>query len=468
MDRKWWVLLAIGVASFMTALDGSVANIILPVLSDTFKADVATVEWVVTIYLLVVSGLLLSFGRLGDMRGHKSLFISGLLVFVISSALCGLAPVVGAIIVFRALQALGGAMLLANSPAILTKNFPPTQRGQALGLQATMTYLGLTVGPSLGGWLTSQFGWRAVFYINVPVGLLALWLSQGYIPRDEAGDHAGERFDLAGALAFMAGLVALLLGLNQGEEWGWTSAPILGALTVSVALLGVFIAIETRVAHPMLDLSLFRVRLFSASTASAVFNYICLYTVLFLLPFYLIQGRGLDTAQAGIILTAQPVVMAIAAPISGTLSDRIGARLLSTLGMAVMAVGLFLLSRLAPSSPLIQVATGLAIVGLGTGMFVSPNTSALLGAAPLNRRGIASGILATARNVGMVLGVGLAGAIFTTVQSHGQAMGSLTATFDGISMGFLVAAGVAVIGALTSAVRGRASVSAQPAEELQF
>jgi EmrB/QacA subfamily drug resistance transporter len=369
--------------------------------------------------------------------------------------LCGLASTAIVLIICRALQALGGAMLLANAPAILTKSFPATQRGQALGLQSTMTYLGLTVGPSLGGWLTQQFSWRAVFYINVPVGLLALWLSMHFIPRDATAENA-ERFDVAGAGTFMAGLVALLLGLNQGHAWGWTSVAILALLSSAVILLGVFLVIERRVVSPMLDLSLFRARVFSASTASAVFNYICLYTVLFLLPFYLIQARGLDAAQAGLILTAQPIVMAIAAPISGTLSDRIGARLLSTSGMAIIAVGLFLLSRLGLDSPLVNVAVGLAVVGLGTGMFVSPNTSALLGAAPLHRRGIASGILATARNVGMVLGVGLAGAIFTTVQAQGQALGSPTATFDGIHMGFLVAVGVAIVGALTSAVRGSA------------
>lgn len=455
MDRKWWVLLAVGVGSFMTALDGSVANIILPILSQAFKSDVATVEWVVTIYLLVVSGLLLSFGRLGDMRGNKPVYVYGFLVFVISSALSGLAPTDVVLIFFRALQALGAAMLLANAPAILTKNFPATQRGQALGLQATMTYLGLTVGPSLGGWLTSQFSWRAVFYINVPVGMLALWLSLHFIPGDAAGDST-ERFDVAGALTFMAGLVALLLGLNQGHAWGWTSPAILALLAAAVVLLGAFLLVERRAPSPMLDLSLFRARVFSASTASAVFNYICLYSVLFLLPFYLIQARGLDPAQAGLILTAQPVIMAIAAPISGTLSDRIGARFLSTPGMVIMAAGLFLLSRVGPESPLSNVAIGLAVVGLGTGLFVSPNTSALLGAAPLHRRGIASGILATARNVGMVLGVGLAGAIFTTVQAQGQAMGAASATFDGIRMGFLVAVGVASVGALTSAVRGGA------------
>jgi EmrB/QacA subfamily drug resistance transporter len=453
LESKWWILLAIGVGSFMTALDGSVVNIILPVVSGAFKSDVATVEWVVTIYLLVVSGLLLSFGRLGDMRGHKRVYLSGFLVFVVSSALCGLAPSVDVLIAARALQALGGAMLLANAPAILTKNFPPTQRGQALGLQATMTYLGLTVGPSLGGWLTSQYGWRAVFYINIPVGLLALLLSLHFIPRDAAAEQT-ERFDVAGAITFMAGLVALLLGLNQGHAWGWTSPAILGLLAAAVMLLAVFVIIERRASSPMLDLNLFRVPLFSASTASAVSNYICLFTVLFLLPFYLIQVRGLNPAQAGLILTVQPVIMAIMAPLSGMLSDRMGARLLSTFGMLVMAGGLFLLAQVNIYSPLSYVALALATVGFGTGVFISPNTSALLGAAPLHRRGIASGIMATARNVGMVLGVGLAGAVFTTVQAQAQALGSATATYDGVRAGFLVAIGVALVGALTSAVRG--------------
>jgi EmrB/QacA subfamily drug resistance transporter len=455
VERKWWILLAIGVGSFMSALDGSVANVVLPVVRRTFGSDVATIEWVVTIYLLVVSGLLLSLGRLGDLRGHKPVYISGFAVFVLGSALCGLARSTETLIAFRALQALGAAMLLANAPAILTKNFPETQRGQALGMQATMTYLGLTVGPSLGGWLTSQFNWRAVFYINVPVGLLALWLSLRFIPRDakRAAEHT-EQFDVAGAVTFMAGLVALLLGLNQGQEWGWTSPPILALLAVAVLLLGAFLLIERRVSNPMLDLSLFQRRIFSAAAASAVLNYICLYSVLFLLPFYLIQGRSLDPAQAGLILTAQPLVMAIAAPISGTLSDRIGSRLLGTLGMLVLAVGLFFLSRVGPYTPFHVLAGALAVVGLGTGMFVSPNSSALMGSAPRQRQGIASGILATARNVGMALGVGLAGAIYTTVIARGQMLGSTTALFDAIDMGFLVATGVAVLAAATCAVRG--------------
>jgi len=449
----WWILVAVGVGTFMSALDGSVVNITLPVIQLALGTEVATIEWVIIIYLLVVSGLLLSVGRLGDMRGHKWVYIAGFAGFGVGSALCGLAPFVAALIGFRGLQAVGAAMLFANGPAILTKNFPAHRRGQVLGLQATMTYLGLTVGPSLGGWVTSQFGWRAIFYINVPVAVLAVLLSVRFIPADPPAEHV-ERFDLKGAATFCCGLVALLLGLNQGNEWGWTSPGVGGAFGSALVLLAAFVVIERRVLAPMLDLSLFRKRLFSAATTSALLNYICLYSVLFLLPFYLIDGRGFDSAYAGLLLTAQPIIMAIAAPLSGTLSDRIGSRLPGTLGMLLMGAGLFLLSRIGPESPAAQIMLGLAVVGLGTGTFISPNTSALMGAAPCHRQGVASGVLATARNVGMVLGVGLAGAVFTTALAGHADPGSTAALFGAVQAGLLMASGVALLGAAVSAVRG--------------
>ncbi len=448
--RKWWVFLAVGIGTFMSALDSSVVNMVLPIIREYFQSDVAMVEWTVVIYLLVVSSLLLSFGRIGDLRGHKSVYISGFLVFVTASMACGLASSVGLLIAGRAVQALGAAMLLANSPAILTKSFPPSQRGQVLGMQATMTYLGLTVGPSLGGWLTQSFGWRSVFYIAVPVGLLAFFLSLRFIEAEKPETSHNERFDWSGALLFAVGLAALLLGLNQGHAWGWTSLLTLVCLVGALALLAAFVWIELRVPSPMLDLSLFKQRIFSASTTSAVMNYICLFSVTFLMPFYLLQGRGFNPAHAGLLLTAQPLIMAVAAPISGALSDRIGSRLLSTSGMAILALGLFLLSKLGSDSSTGQILLSLAVAGLGTGIFISPNTSALLGSAPRQRQGIASGILASARNVGMVLGVGLAGAILTSITAHnGDA-----SLFEAIRTGMLAAAAIAVIGVLVSSLRG--------------
>jgi EmrB/QacA subfamily drug resistance transporter len=448
IDRKWWVLIAIGTGSFMSALDASVVNTILPVMRTAFNSDVAAIEWVVTVYLLVLSGLLLTFGRLGDLRGHKTIYVWGFSIFILSSILCGAAWSAPMLVIFRGLQAIGGAMLASNAPAIVTGNFPAEQRGRAFGLVSTMTYLGLTVGPSLGGWLTHAFGWRTVFYINVPVGALALALSLHFIPKDSPSER-GQRFDLPGAAVFLAGLTALLLGLNKGAEWGWASPAVLGLLFGALALLFVFIQIENRSPAPMLDLSLFRIPLFSTTTISAVLNYICVYSITFLLPFYLIQGRGLNPAQAGLLLTVQPVMMAISAPISGSLSDRIGSRLPGMLGMGILTVGLFLLSRLGPDSGFWLAALGLAVAGLGTGTFISPNTSALMGAAPRARQGIASGVQGAARNFGMVLGIGLAGAIFTTQLAQNTA----EALYNGISLGFLVAAGVAVLGILSSALK---------------
>lgn len=454
---KWLVLAAVGIGTFMTALDSSVVNVILPLVREALKSDFSSTEWVVTIYLLVLSGLLLSFGRVGDLRGHKNVYLAGFGVFVLSSALCGLAPNVSVLVAVRALQALGAAMLAANSPAILTKSFPAAQRGQALGMQATMTYLGLVTGPSLGGWLANAFGWQAVFYINVPVGILALALSVRFIPNDH---HlpAGERFDIAGAGTFTLGLCALLLGLNQGHAWGWGSAAILGLLGGAVVLLASFVVIESRVASPMLDLRLFRRPAFSLAVTSAVLNYICVYSVIFLMPQYLIDGRGLNSAEAGLLLTAQSIVMAVIAPLSGTLSDRIGTRLPGAVGMAVLSMGTLALAGLGGDSGRLYIILALGIVGLGTGVFISPNNSALMGAAPRHQQGIAAGTLATARSFGMVIGAGLAGAIFSTVLAQGSALALDAPIFAATRWSFMVAAGVAGLGIFTSLAR-------QPTEE---
>jgi len=452
IETKWLVLLAIGIGTFMSALDGSVVNTILPVVKDYFQTDVATVEWVVTTYLLVVSGLLLSVGRLGDLRGNKVAYIWGFVVFVVGSALCGSAPSPIFLITSRGLQAIGASMLFANSPAILTKNFPASQRGQALGLQGAMTYLGLTTGPFLGGWLADNFGWHSVFYINVPIGLIAITLSLIVIPQDKPAGQT-EKFDLAGAFTFLVGLVALLFALNQGHNLGWTSPLIMGLFIASLLILSLFTWIEMRIPSPMLDLSLFKRRVFSMSTISPVLNYICVYSVLFLTPFYLIQARGLSASQAGLILTSQPIIMALTAPISGRLSDKVGSRIPTTLGMLILATGLFTLSRLTLESPFWLVVLGLAIGGLGTGLFVAPNNSALMGDAPRHRQGIAAGVLALARNVGMVLGIGLTGAVFTTFLSLGNP-GDAATLVHAFNAGLLFASGVALLAAVTSFARG--------------
>lgn len=449
---KWGVLFAVGVGTFMSAMGGSAVYTVLPVVTRALRADVATVQWVLTVYLLVVSTMLLSFGRLGDLRGHRRIYVGGFTVLLAASAVCGLAPTAGALIAARAAQALGAAMIFANGPAILTRSFPASQRGRALGMQAGMTYLGLTAGPSLGGWLAALWGWRAIFFLNLPVGLVSIALTLRFVPEDEPPERR-ESFDLLGAALFTLGLGALLIALNRGHDWGWTSTGVLAAFVLAVVLLAAFVVVERCVSAPMLDLDLFRRRVFSAAATSAVLNYICVNSVVFLLPFYLMDGRGLGPARAGLVLTTQPIVMAVVAPVSGALSDRIGSRALATVGMTILATGLFSLSRLGPASPLSHVALALVVTGLGTGIFGSPNNNTLMGSAPRHRQGIAGGVLASARNTGMVLGVGLAAAVFTTVLANAPADATAPPIFHAIDRALLVATAMALLGIITSVVR---------------
>ena len=219
----WWIFIAVAVGTFMSALDGSVVNVVWPAMGDSLHVNVAPIEWVIIIYLLVVSGTLLIFGRLGDLRGYKKTYVAGFALFVVGSALCGLSPNVYVLVAFRGFQALGAAMLFAASPAILTSNFPPQRRGQVLGLQGTFTYLGLTVGPPLGALLAARFGWPAIFYINVPVGMAAIFLAWRSSSPADSGFETRSGSTSPGAVTFLLGLVALVLALNMELGWGWTS-----------------------------------------------------------------------------------------------------------------------------------------------------------------------------------------------------------------------------------------------------
>lgn len=449
--RPYWVLVAVATGSLMSGLDSSISNTVLPVIASSLGVDVASAQWVVAVYVLVLSCLLLAFGRLGDLYGYRRTYLSGFGLFVAASAVCAFSTSIGMLIAARAVQAVGGAMLAANSPAILINAFPEQQRGRALGFQATAVYLGLAIGPPLGGWLTAAFGWGAVFLVNVPIGIADLILASRVLPRDRRVAKNGESFDFIGAALFTAALLVLIFGLNQVHDWGWTS-PLLAACVVAAVLaFAAFVAVENRAPAPLLDLRLFGSREFSGSVVSATLQYMAVFSMQFLLPFYLIQARGLPVGIAGLVLTAQPVVMACTAPFSGALSDRLGARLPATAGMVIVAVGLRLLSRLGLDTPLAAIVAVLLLIGAGVGLFTAPNMSAALGAVPGMRRGVASGVLATARNVGMVLGIGVAGALFTSILATGGATPDPELIVQAASVGLTAAAVVAAIGAITSA-----------------
>lgn len=440
---RWSILAAVLVGTVMGPIDASVVYIALPAMTKYFGVAPATMSWVSMAYLLVMASFLLSFGRLGDLLGFRKLFLSGLLLFVVTSALCGMAPSLGVLIFLRALQAAGAGMAMSMSTAIITAVFPSEERGRALGISAMVMALGLAAGPSLGGLLVSTVGWRAIFFVNVPLGIIALIWCYRVLP--DIQGQGRRSFDWLGALLAFAGLGTLLLFVDWVSTGGWSWSTILFGLTALVSL-GWFFLLEKSIAEPMLDLGLFRSRVFSAANAAALLNFMTQYVIVFVTPFLFQQAIGLSAARAGQIMTAFPLAVLVMAPLSGTLSDKIGQRWLAFTGSLACTVGAALLAWFSGSGAVLGVALCLSVFGLGTGIFQSPNTSAVMGSVPKPRLGIASSVLATTRNVGMVLGIVIAGAMLSAAEvAQGATHGTL---LSGLSNAYLAAAVLSALGTL--------------------
>jgi EmrB/QacA subfamily drug resistance transporter len=350
------------------------------------------------------------------------------------------------------LQGAGAALLLATGTAMLTDAVPAGQRGRVLGLGAVAIALGTSVGPTLGGLITEHLSWRWIFYVNVPVGLVAFVTAFRVLP-PAAGRKQG-RFDPVGALLLGVGVAALTLGLSFSVEWGWASSRLLGTLAIGVVALAGALISERHAADPIIDLELFRNRVFSSAIASMTLSMLALFSVGFLLPFYFEELRGFSTAHSGWLLTPTPLALAIVAPIAGAASDRLGSRLIAPLGLAVNAVALFLLARLDATSSTWDIVWRLALAGIGQGLFQAPNTRALMEAAPATDQGAASGLLATARITGQALSVAVAGAVFLGL--GGSAGATLESTFlHAFHAALTVCSAFAAVGALAALVRGR-------------
>jgi len=456
------ILFAVALGTFMGPLDGSVVNIALPTISSDYKVTLATVEWVVMSYLLMTSSLLLTFGRLGDLYGHKNIYLRGFIVFTFGSLLCGVAPSILMLIIFRGVQAIGAGMMMSMGPAIVADITDPRERGRSLGVIAVAVSVALTTGPVLGGFLTSYFGWRSVFFINIPIGIAGSFLAYKVIPVQKS--NGVQPFDIPGSVMFFLALVSMLFSLSNAEKMGWNNPVIIGLLAGGIILLFIFIFFESRTPYPMLDTRLFKNRLFSMGNLSALMSFIAMNAVILIMPFYLQQVLNLSPSQAGFYLIPMPLVTMIVAPVSGIISDRTDTRYVSSLGMAIMATGLFLLSRLKGDSDAASIVTALVLLGLGSGMFQTPNNSAVLGTVLPNRRGIASSMLAVMRNTGMVLGIAVSGAIFSTKFSslnNSLAAQGLEGTvlyvgaFEGAMHNtFLAASLIALAAVFTSLIRG--------------
>ncbi|MEO8890337.1 MAG: MFS transporter [Coleofasciculaceae cyanobacterium] len=413
-QNKWLAMLGIGLGVLMYTIDTSAVNIVLPTLVKELNTTFATIQWVVLSYLLVITALVLGAARLGDMFGKKKLYLGGLIVFTISSLLCGLAPGVHWLIGFRALQGLGAVFISALGAAIITEVFPDSERGKALGIIGAVVSLGVALGPTVGGLLIRIEGWRTIFWVNIPIGIIATFIIIRFVPAS-SGSGVKQRFDTLGAFIMTATLTCFALGMTDGQNQGFTSSRTLILLITAALGLAFFLALEARIKYPMLDLSIFRNLQFSLSLLTGVLVFVVISGIIFILPFFLEWVKQYTTQQVGLLLAVSPLLAGIIAPISGSLSDRFGSRGISLIGLVLMVIGCLLCSTFDTQLTELGYIVRVAPFGLGLGMFQSPNNSAIMGGISREKLGIASGLLSLTRTLGQTAGLPLLGAIFASL-----------------------------------------------------
>ena len=404
-------LLGIGLSVFMGTMDISIVTIALPTLMHDLKASLATIEWVVVSYALVITSLMLGVGRLGDMFGKKRVYLLGIAVFGAGSALCGLATSAWTLIVFRGVQAIGAVMMQALGMGIITEIFPAEQRGRVMGIMGTAVSLGLAVGHPLGGLLVGTVGWRAIFFVNLPVCLLSWWMVSRYVPGDWLGNN-GERFDVRGAVLLFMALICYALAMTMGQHYGFGSgaSPLLfGAAILTV---GLFLWVEIRSPQPMMPLSLFKDAQFGLGLLMGWIAFLILGGV-FIMPIYLQVAEGYSPQQTGFLMLVVPLSMGVVSPLAGWCADRFGSRVVSLVGLILLVGGCLTLSGITLHLSVFEYVMRVLPLGLGLGLFQAPNTSSIMGRAPRDRLGVSSGLVSLSRTLGNTSGVPLMGAVFS-------------------------------------------------------
>jgi EmrB/QacA subfamily drug resistance transporter len=438
------------VSSFLTPFMASGMNVGMPLIGKEFGASAVTLGWILTAYTLAAAMFLMPFGRLADLVGRKRIFALGLAVNVVGTVIGAVAPSVAVLILGRAVQGFGGAMIFGTGVAILTSVYPPGARGHALGLNTAAVYTGLSLGPVFGGFLVHAWGWRSVFWATVPIAAAALALTLVRL-KGEWADARGEGFDLAGSALLGGGLVALMYGFSR-----LPGLPGIALTSAGVLALAAFAAFELRLKAPLLDLRLFRHnRIFAFSNLAALFNYSATSAVAFLMSLYLQYIKGLPPQKAGLVLVAQPLVMAVTSPFAGRLSDRTEPRLMASLGMALSAAGLVLFSLLGADTSFAFIIASLVCLGLGFGLFSSPNTNAIMSSVEKRHLGVASAALGTMRLTGQMLSAGITMMIFALVMGRAAIVPSLYPLFlRSARIAFVFFAALCVVGVFASLARG--------------
>ena len=411
-SRKWFVMTALGLGTFLETIDTSVINVALPTFVRVFETDFATVQWLVLAFVLTQATLMLVVGRLGDMVGKKRIFVTGFVIAALGSILCGLAPTIGWLIAFRIIQAVGVALTLALIMGIATEAFPPNERGRAMGAIAAIVSMGIVIGPVVGGFILDTLSWRWLFFINLPFILVGIPVALRYLP--ETHPSASQRFDFAGAITFFIALLAFLLAMTYGQRGSFGDADVLLFFGVSVLAIATFIAVELHVAQPVVDLRLFQSSLFSVNLFLRLISFVAYVGVLLLLPFYLENIQGLSPRQSGPLITIVSIAFGVMAPISGILADRFGPHRITLTGLLCMLVGCLTLSTLTAETTIFGYVLRILPLGVGMGIFQSPNNSVIMGQAPRDRLGMASSVISVVRTLGRSLGIAFVGMVWSS------------------------------------------------------
>jgi EmrB/QacA subfamily drug resistance transporter len=410
-NRKWWTLGAMCFALFMIMLDNTVVNVALPSIQKDLGASISGLEWTINGYTLSFAVLLATGGRLGDIFGRRLMFIAGVVIFALSSATAGFAPDETALVISRVVQGVGAALMMPGTLSIITDAFPAHERGKAMGTWAGVSALALAIGPVLGGFLTEHVSWRAIFYINIPVAIGAV-LATLFAVRESRDTSVGREVDYAGVAVLTAGLTALILALVEGNSWGWGSTEIIALLAAAAVALPAFVWVENRVKAPMVQFDLLSDRNFLAAVCVALIITFAMMGVFFFLALYMQDILDYSPLEAGVRFLPSTLMIVGVAPVAGRLSDRFGPRWLIAGGLVIVAASLFSFSRIAVDSGYLDLLPGFMLLGIGIAMTMSPMTSAAMNAVPVQKAGIASGVLSMFRMVGGSLGVAVTGAIF--------------------------------------------------------
>ena len=461
--RKWWTLAAVSFGLFMIMLDNTVVNVALPSIQEDLGADLSELQWIVTGYALSFAALMLIGGKLADAYGRRLLFVVGIVVFTGASLWCGLADSGNMLIAARVVQGVGAALMNPATLSIIAATFPPKERGMAIGIWAGVSALALAIGPLVGGLLTEHLSWHWIFFVNIPVGVIAIVAS--FLLITESKDDTHESLDLPGLATSAIGLFALTYGLIEANTFGWTSGRIIGSFVVAVVSLTAFVVIERSRRSPMLDLSLFRSGTYAGANIAMLLVALSMFGVFFFVSLYMQNVLGYSAVQAGAAFLPMTILIILVAPVAGKLSDRFGSRWLMTIGMILLGVQLLYLSQLSADATFWNLLPGFLVGGLGMAITMTPTAAAATRAVPVEKSGVGSAVLNAMRQVGGSLGIALMGAI---VAAEASGRPGLEGFMAGFERSLLVAAVIAFAGAIVAFVLVRQEAEHEPVAAVEL